>query len=129
MKSLFNQVIITMEGNMVTTIFPSIFISELRTFYFDFDWCKYVDENLNHELNYRTTVELLLELQTPGTMKLYGSTKYYRQNKNCRKYTKSRSSWSSFSPMSLVDNQNQQTSEVLYTLVLNKFYANLLNFE
>ena len=31
--------------------------------------------------------------------------------------------------MSLVDNQNQQTSEVLYTLVLNKFYANLLNFE
>ena len=31
--------------------------------------------------------------------------------------------------MSLVDNQYQQTSEVLYTLVLNKSYANLLNFE
>ena len=27
----------------------------------------------------------------------------------------------------LVDNQYQQTSEVLYTLVLNKSYANLLN--
>ena len=31
--------------------------------------------------------------------------------------------------MSLVDNQYQQTSEVLYTLALNKSYANLLNFE
>ena len=34
-----------MEENMVV-------IREPQTFYFDFDWSKYVDENLKHEVEF-----------------------------------------------------------------------------
>ena len=41
----FNQVIIIMEENMVL-------IWEPKTFDFDFDWPKNVDDNLNHETEF-----------------------------------------------------------------------------
>ena len=46
-KSLqqFNQVIIIMEENMIV-------IRDLKTFYFDFDWPKNVDENLKHKIKF-----------------------------------------------------------------------------
>ena len=37
------QIIITMEENMVVIIDP-------KTFYFDFVWCEDVDENLKHKI-------------------------------------------------------------------------------
>ena len=44
-KSLqqFNQVIIIMEENMIV-------IKDPKNFCFNFDWLKYVDENLRHEI-------------------------------------------------------------------------------
>ena len=46
-KSLqqLNQVIIKIEGNM-------ILIRDPKTFYFDFDWAKDVDENLKDEIEF-----------------------------------------------------------------------------
>ena len=41
----YNQVVIIMEENTVV-------IREPQTFYFDFDWSKYVDENLKHEVEF-----------------------------------------------------------------------------
>ena len=75
-----------------------------------------------------TSTELMkdgykLELQTPQTMKLFGSTKKInRQNKKWWKSTVLVQS-------NLVDTQYQQKSEVLYAFTPNKSYAYLLNVE
>ena len=71
-----------------------------------------------------------LELQTPETMKLFGSTKkLIDKTKHGEKNTKSRRFELVLVQCNLVDNQYQQTSEVLYTFTLNKTYAYLLNVE
>ena len=71
-----------------------------------------------------------LELQTPKTMKLFGSTKkLIDKTKHGEKNTKSRRFELVLVQCNLVDNQYQQTSEVLYTFTLNKTYAYLLNVE
>ena len=41
----FNQVIIIMKESLVV-------ITEPKTFYFDFDWPKNIDENLKHEIEF-----------------------------------------------------------------------------
>ena len=41
----FNQLIIIMEENMIV-------IRDPKTFYFDFDWPKDVDENLKHKIEF-----------------------------------------------------------------------------
>ena len=71
-----------------------------------------------------------LELQTPETMKLFGSTKKLIDN------TKNGESVPSLEVVHvilvqchLVHNQYQQKSEVLHTLTSNKSYAYLLNVE
>ena len=71
-----------------------------------------------------------LELQTPETMKLFGSTKKIIEK------TKNGENVPSFEVVqvvlfqcNLVDNQYQQKFEVLYTFTPNKSYAYLLNFE
>ena len=71
-----------------------------------------------------------LELQTPETMKLFGSTKkLIDKTKHGEKNTKSLRFELVLVQCNLVDNQYQQTSEVLYTFTLNKTYAYLLNVE
>ena len=71
-----------------------------------------------------------LELQTPETMKLFGSTK------NLIDKTKNRENVPSHEVVeivlvqsNLVDNQYEQKSEVLYIFTPNKYYAYLLNVE
>ena len=74
--------------------------------------------------------EYKLELQTPETMKLFGSTKtLIGKTKNGENVPSLWSSWSSFRICNLVDDQYQQYSEVLYTFTPNKSYAYLLNVE
>ena len=71
-----------------------------------------------------------LQLQTPETMKLFDSTKKLinktkiRENEPILEVAEV-----VFVPCNSVDNQYQQTSEVLYTFTPNKSYADLLNFE
>ena len=69
-----------------------------------------------------------LELQTPQTMKLFGSTKIIIDK------TKNGENVASLEVVEIVlvqcnsvDNQCQQKSEVLYTFTPNKSYAYLLN--
>ena len=71
-----------------------------------------------------------LELQTPETMELFHSLKRLRDK------IKNEKILSSFDVVevvvdqcNLLDNQYQQTSEVLYTVTPNKSYAYLLNVE
>ena len=54
---------------------------------------------INNRLVFKIKDGYKLELEIPGTMKLFGSKKKKnkRQNKNWRKYSKSWSTWSSFS--------------------------------
>ena len=75
---------------------------------------------------FRIKIEYKLELQTPETMKLFGSTKKLIDK------TKDRENVPSLEVVEVVlvqcnlaDNQ----SEVLYTFTLNKSYAYLLNVE
>ena len=68
-----------------------------------------------------------LELQTPETMKLFGSKKINRQSKKWRKCLELDEVV--LIQCKLVDNQYQQKSEVLYTFPPNKSYAYLLNVE
>ena len=71
-----------------------------------------------------------LELQTIETMKLFGSTKKWIDK------TKNGENVPSFDVFKIVlvqcnlaDNQYQQKSKVLYTFMINKSYACLLNIE
>ena len=64
-----------------------------------------------------------LELQSPETMTLFGSTKKLADK------TKNGVAEVILMRYNLVDNQYQQQSDVLYTFTPNKSYAKLLNLE
>ena len=71
-----------------------------------------------------------LELQTPETMKLFGSTKkLIDKTKNAENLPSLEIVEIVFVQYNLVDNQYQQKSEVLYTSMPNKFNPYLLNNE
>ena len=69
------------------------------------------------------------ELQTPGTIKVFGSTKTNRQTKNGEKVRSLEVVEVVLVQCNFVDNQYQQKSEVLYIFTPNKSYAHLLNVE
>ena len=65
-----------------------------------------------------------LELQTPETMKFFGSTKkLIDKTKTGEKVRSLEVLEAVLVQCNLVDNQYQQTSEVLYTFMPNKSYA------
>ena len=71
-----------------------------------------------------------LEFQTPGTMKLFGSTKTLtNKTKNGEKVPTLKVVKLVLVQCNLADNQCQQKSEVLYTFMPNKSYAYLINVE
>ena len=71
-----------------------------------------------------------LELQTPETMKLIGSTKkLIDKTKNGEKVPNLEGVEVVLFQCNLVDNQYQQNSDVLQTFTQNKSYAYLLNVE
>ena len=71
-----------------------------------------------------------LGLQTPETVKLFGSTKkLIVRRKNEEKVTRLEVVEVVFVQCNLVDNQYQQKSELLYTFTPNKSYVYLLNVE
>ena len=71
-----------------------------------------------------------LELQTPKTMKLFGSIKKLKyKTKNGEKVPSLELVEVILVQCNLVDNQYQQKSEELYTFTPNKSYAYLLNVE
>ena len=74
--------------------------------------------------------EYKLELHTTETMKLYGSTKKLTEkSKNGENVQSLEVVQVVLVQFSLVDNQYQQKSEVLYTFTSNKPYAYLLNVQ
>ena len=74
--------------------------------------------------------EYKLELQTPETMTLFGSTKKINgQNKNGENVPSLEAGKVVLVQCNLADNQNQQKYEVLYTFTPNKSYAYLLTVE
>ena len=71
-----------------------------------------------------------LELQTPETIKLFGSTKkLINKTKNGENFPNLEVFETVLVQYNLVDNQYQQKSEMLYTFTPNKSYAYLLNVE
>ena len=79
---------------------------------------------INKRLAFKIKDGYKLELQTPETMKLFGSTKkLIDKTKNGEKIEVV------LLQCNLVDNQYQQKSEVIYTFLSNKCYAYLLNIE
>ena len=71
-----------------------------------------------------------LELQTPETMKLFGSTKkLINRTKNVENVLSLRVVEVVLVQCNLVDNQYQLKSEVLHTFMPNNSYAFLLNME
>ena len=84
--------------------------------------------NINNKLGFKIKDEYKLELQTPETMKLSGSTKkLIDTTKICENIPSLEVVEAVLVPCKLVDNQYQQKSEVLYTFTPNKSYAYLLN--
>ena len=81
--------------------------------------------SLENRLMFKRKDGYKVELQTPETMKLLGSTKKLIDK------TKNGGNVPSLEVVlfqcNLVDNQYQQNSEVLYTFTPNKFYAYLSN--
>ena len=72
---------------------------------------------INNRLVFRIKYGHKLELQTPETMKLYGSTKRInRQNKDGEDLPSLEVVLVVLVQCNLVDNHDQQESEVLYTL-------------
>ena len=66
----------------------------------------------------------------PETMKLFGSTKKIIDNtKNGENVPSLEIHEEVLVQCNLLDNQDQQNSEVLYSFMSNKFYAYLLNVE
>ena len=55
--------------------------------------------SINNRLVFKIKYGYRPELQTPETCNYLVAQKNYRKHKRCRKYNKSQSSWSSFSPM------------------------------
>ena len=70
-----------------------------------------------------------LELQTPETMKLFGSTKKLIDKKNGEKLPNLGVVEVVLVQCNLVDNQYKQKSEVLYTFTPNISYTYLLNVQ
>ena len=71
-----------------------------------------------------------LELQTPKTMKLFGSAnKLTDKTKNGENVPSLRVVKVNLVNFNFIDNQYQRKSEVLYTFTPNKSYAYLLNVE
>ena len=71
-----------------------------------------------------------LELQTPETINLFGSSKkLIDKTKNGKNVPSFEVVKVALVQCSLADNQYQQKSEVLYSFTPNKFYACLLNIE
>ena len=84
----------------------------------------------NNRLAFKIKDGYKLELQMPETMKLFGSTKKLtNKTKNGEKIPSLEVVKVVLVQCNLVDNQYQQTSEVLYTFNPNKSYAYLLNVE
>ena len=68
----------------------------------------------------------MLELQTPDTMKLFGSTKkLIKKTQNGQNVPSLEVVEVVLVQCNLVDNQYQQKSEVLYNFIPNKSYAYL----
>ena len=85
---------------------------------------------INNRLAFKIKDGYKLELQTPETMKLFGSTKkLIDKTKNGEKVPSLEVVEVILVQCHLVDNQYQQKSEVLYTFTSNKSYAYLLNVE
>ena len=71
-----------------------------------------------------------IELQTPETIKLFGSTEKSIDNtKNGQNVPSLEVVEVDLVQNNLVDNQYQQKAEVLYTFTSNKSHAHLLNVE
>ena len=70
-----------------------------------------------------------IELQTPETMKLFGSKKKINKTKNWENMPSLELAEVVLVRCNLEDNQYQQKSKVLYTFMSNKSYAYLLNVE
>ena len=85
---------------------------------------------INNRLVFKIKDGYRLELQTPKTMKLFGSTqKLINKTKNGENVPSLEEVELVLVQCNLVDNQYQQNSEVLYTFTANKSYAYLLNVE
>ena len=85
---------------------------------------------INNRLVFKIKDEYKLELQTPGTMKLFGRTKkLIDKTKNGENVPSLEVVEAVLVHCNLVDSQYQQNSEVLYTFTPNKSYAYLLNVE
>ena len=83
---------------------------------------------INNRLVFKIKDGYKLELKTPKTMKLSGTTKrLIDKTKRGRKRTKSEVFEEYLVQCNLVDNQHQQMSEVLYTFMFSKSYSYLLN--
>ena len=119
-----------------------IVIRDPKTFCFNFNLPKDVDENLKHEIEliiksnkslagskiekYIAKYKLdgyKLELQTPETTKLFGSTK------NVEKVPSPEIVEVVLVQCYFVENQHQRKSVVLYNFTPKKSYADLLNVE
>ena len=73
---------------------------------------------INNRLVFKIKYKYKLDLQTPETMKSFGSTRKLIDKVEVV-----------LVQFNLIDNQYQQKSEVLYTFAFNKSYAYLLNVE
>ena len=79
---------------------------------------------INNRLVFKIKDGYELELQTPETMKLFGSTKKInRQNKKWKKAPSLEVAEVGLIHCNFVDDQYQEKSEVLYTFTPNKSYA------
>ena len=88
------------------------------------------NNGINKRLVFKIEDGYKLELQTPKTMKLFGSTKeLIGKTKNGEKLPSLEVVEVVLVQCNLVDNQYQQLSEVLYNFTPNKSYAYLLNIE
>ena len=85
---------------------------------------------INNRLVFKIKDEYKLELQTPETMKPFGSTKkLIDETKNGKNVPILKVVEVDLVQRNLLDNQYQQKSGVLYTFMANKSYVYLLNIE
>ena len=105
---------ITKKQETLTTIFPiHVYINRI-----------------NNRLNFKVKDGYKLELQTPETMNLFGSTKkLIDKTKNGENAPSLEVFEADLVQCNFVDNQYQQKSQVLYTFMPNKSYGYLVNVE
>ena len=85
---------------------------------------------INNRLVFKLNDRYNLELQTPETMKIFGSTKKIRDKTNNRENVPTLVVVEVvLVQYNILDNQSLKRSEVLYTFILSKSYAYLLNVE